>query len=455
MPTIITTCIVISLTAYLFERHVWPFSRTHGRSEGNGHLTLEPPDQVESLHGEEEEEGIFDDPELPEIQLLPNNSNLYTLGTHDGAEPPPSDDDDNDEVDLQEAPLRIINLPQPKPNYKPYWITPASEPGLLGELKVVPPGGGNLSTKFTHPERPFRIRHIPQEIMDIMVDETGLLEDSKARQKQLFAISLVSRDFYPRTRKYLYPKIDVCDRQSDTGDNRLGSLCDIMESNTLLYLGGFASYTTSLTISLSGKFSIIHSANSFHNGKLARLLCQLPVNAPGVNSLSVSVRSCDGVLDWMTTSADFRQSFQDFVLIHKLQSLSLSNFVNVRRDFLAGSTIKTLMLRDFGLQELPLSECSSLPTTVYPKNLQSIEYQESFPLRRYLANRPGNPVTTLMTASSLRCVTTSVYSETGLEELQKVMSEPLVSNVEKLDIRLTCEFCDYITDSFPDVIFLF
>ncbi|CAA7262312.1 unnamed protein product [Cyclocybe aegerita] len=343
-----------------------------------------------------------------------------------------------------EEPLRVIRLPiLSKPSYSPFWITDPP-PSSFHNPTLCSPGNEVIPTidynDRRNNSRTFEL-FIPQEIADLIVDEVANFEDAKERQRGLSVISQVALVFYPRTRKHLFSKHwRVNQSPSSSSNSRLDNLFQLDNLNPFPRSIAFTSYIRSIAISYRSDFSASDDTKKEHSRKLASLLDSLHNTDRGVERFSIEFydqRISMGSLDWYSLGGDFHYAFLNFVRSPFLQELRIDNFVNVRRDFMSKSSVKRLVLRNFGLQEIRGAQGDRVP---FPTELESLDYEESFALRRFFA--PSPHASSDSPRCSARNLSVALHTGFGLEEVQTALSESTFSSVEQLNIKFNTSFSD-------------
>ncbi|KAJ3506873.1 hypothetical protein NLJ89_g6627 [Agrocybe chaxingu] len=339
-----------------------------------------------------------------------------------------------------DEPLRVIHLPVPsKPSYSPFWITdppPSSfqDPTICSSRnEIIPPIDSVDRQNNLRTFEPF----IPQEIIELIVDEIANFEDVKERQQGLSAISQVAFVFYPRTRKHFFSKHWKVDH-SPSSDSQLDNLFRLVDLNPFPRAIAFTSYILSITIFYRSDFSYNDDTKQEHSRKLSCLLDSLHNSDRGIERFSIEFYDqcvSMGSLDWHSLGGDFHSAFLRFVRSPFLQELRIDNFVNVPRNFLSKSLLKRLVLRNFGLQEIRGAQGNQIP---FPTELESLDYEESFALRRFFTPFPhalnNSP------RCSVRKLSVALHTRFGLEEVQTALSEATFSAVEQLNIKFNTSF---------------
>jgi len=186
---------------------------------------------------------------------------------------------------------------------------------------------------------------LPQEPFDIIIDEISYTHDQSEWTRGLVDLSLVSKPFRDRAHKHLFASVEI-NRDNPNTSRTAHQLCKLIQADPFSETSGLASRITSFTY-------FFQPTDSKPLAVIFRKLFKdqdddVTHPAPCKLSLYLGTR-------WLALDKDLSLALFEVCHRSRLESLSISQFQHIPRNFLRNTCIKHLKLNYTSLSE-PLPE---------------------------------------------------------------------------------------------------
>lgn len=231
--------------------------------------------------------------------------------------------------------------------------------------------------------------HFPQEILDLIIDQTQVsfrpqatdnneVHASQTRENEvvdraLRKYLLVSRSFRRRVLPHIFANLEFL-----LGDemHRFDSFCDILESSpfpdwTPEHLGWHINGTS---LSLKIYSAILHRSHSFNITSLIcrdgviNLLRSLHRHAPNLATLAIHI-DAPVLISWSLLDVPFQEAFQALVRLDSMRSLKAISIIHFPVTFLKGTHVECLEILQDRQRAFDIEDTSMIFSPAVPADI--------------------------------------------------------------------------------------
>ncbi|KAH9487232.1 hypothetical protein JR316_0001301 [Psilocybe cubensis] len=184
---------------------------------------------------------------------------------------------------------------------------------------------------------------LPNEILELFVDQVGNLRSPVERRITLQACSLVSIAFRNRAHHHLFSNVEFTQPSYSVPSKlfyRLRKFREVVTSGLGFQMTSLLHHVQSFTLVMDGSvFDAYTTMNNEDLTTIIRMLCKHSTAIHTTTLLGSSMR-----IFWPYLTRDFREAFKELCRVPSMRTLHLENLCSVPATFLLGTKIKNIRL---------------------------------------------------------------------------------------------------------------